>query len=112
MLPIRFRRPIAFAILAVIFPALVSAQSTARNASAAAKNPAPWGSDVSSSRLAHLRHGINLSHWFAQSANNDYSKAHLDSHTTAQDIALIKSLGFDHVRFTVEPAPLFNWADP
>ena len=56
------------------------------------------------SRFAHLRHGVNLSHWFSQSA--DYSRAHLDTHTTAQDIALIKSLGFDHVRFPIEPAPL------
>jgi aryl-phospho-beta-D-glucosidase BglC (GH1 family) len=51
-----------------------------------------------------LRHGVNLSHWFSQSA--DYSRGHLDTHTTAQDIALIKSLGFDHVRFPIEPAPL------
>lgn len=56
------------------------------------------------SRFAHLRHGVNLSHWFSQSA--DYSRGHLDTHTTAQDIALIKSLGFDHVRFPIEPAPL------
>lgn len=64
-------------------------------------------------RFSRLRHGINLSHWFAQSNNNDYSKAHLESHTTAQDIALIKALGFDHVRFTIEPAPLFKeWDDP
>jgi aryl-phospho-beta-D-glucosidase BglC (GH1 family) len=76
------------------------------------KNATAWSSAVSSARLARLRHGINLSHWFAQSANNDYSKAHLDSHTTAQDIALIKSMGFDHVRLTVEPAPLFDSADP
>ena len=76
------------------------------------KNTAAWSSAVSSTRLARLRHGINLSHWFSQSANNDYSKAHLDSYTTAQDIALIKSMGFDHVRLTVEPAPLFNSADP
>jgi hypothetical protein len=62
-------------------------------------------------RFSRLRRGINLSHWFAQSA--DYSKAHLDSHTTAQDIALIKRVGFDHVRLTLEPAPLFNeWDDP
>ena len=54
-------------------------------------------------RFAHLRHGINLSHWFSQAAN--YSKSHLDTHTTAPDIALIKSLGFDHVRFPIEPAP-------
>src|SRR5262245_34841968 len=64
-------------------------------------------------RFSKLRRGINLSHWFAQSVNNDYSKTHLDSHTTAQDIALIKKVGFDHVRLTLEPAPLFNeWDDP
>src|SRR2546425_6630237 len=66
-------------------------------------------SEVPASRLARLRHGINLSHWFAQSA--DYSKAHLESHTTADDIGLIRSLGFDHVRLTIEPAPLFNGED-
>ena len=67
-------------------------------------------SEVPASRLARLRHGINLSHWFAQSA--DYSRAHLESHTTAADIALIRKLGFDHVRLTLEPAPLFNGDDP
>src|SRR4051812_30887105 len=67
-------------------------------------------SEVPRLRLARLRHGINLSHWFAQSA--DYSKAHLDSHTTEQDIALIKKLGFDHVRLTIDPTPLFNRDDP
>src|SRR5690349_24622759 len=57
-------------------------------------------------RFARLRRGINLSHWFSQAA--DYSKTHLDTHTTTNDIALIKSLGFDHVRFPIEPAPLMN----
>lgn len=55
-------------------------------------------------RVGRLRRGVNLSHWFSQAAN--YSKNHLDTHTTAQDIALIKSMGFDHVRFPIEPAPL------
>ncbi len=67
-------------------------------------------SEVPASRVARLRRGINLSHWFAQS--NDYSKAHLDSHTTAEDIALIRKIGFDHVRLTLEPAPLLNADDP
>jgi endoglucanase len=71
---------------------------------------APVRSEVAASRLTHLRHGINLSHWFAQSG--DYSKTHLESHTTSEDFALIRSVGFDHVRFTVEPAPLFGWEDP
>src|ERR1700741_2917570 len=55
-------------------------------------------------RAGRLRRGVNLRHWFSQAAN--YSKTHLDTHTTAQDIALIKSMGFDHVRFPIEPAPL------
>ena len=63
-------------------------------------------SEVPRSRLARLRHGINLSHWFAQAS--DYSKAHLESDTTEQDIALIKKIGFDHVRLTIDPTPLFN----
>ena len=57
-------------------------------------------------RFRRLRRGINLSHWFSQAAN--YSKTHLDTHTTAQDITLIKSMGFDHVRMPIEPAPLMR----
>ena len=44
--------------------------------------------DVVQTRFARLRHGINLSHWFSQSAVNNYSKEHLETHTTAEDIAL------------------------
>ena len=69
-------------------------------------------SQVASRRHARLRRGINLSHWFAQSPRRDYSEAHLKTHTTERDIALIRSLGFDHVRFTVEPAPLSDEAAP
>src|SRR5215212_10013073 len=69
-------------------------------------------STVPASRLAHVRRGVNLSHWFAQSPRQDYSEKHLREHTTARDVELIKGLGFDHVRFTVEPAPLFEEARP
>src|SRR5262245_10466904 len=55
-------------------------------------------------RFARLRRGVNLSHWFSQAPN--YTKERLETHTTAQDIKLIKSMGFDHVRFPIEPAPL------
>ena len=65
---------------------------------------------VPSSRLARLRRGINLSHWFSQSPNNDYSETHLREHTTRRDVELIKSLGFDHVRFPVDAALLFDEA--
>ena len=76
----------------------------------ALKSQAQPSSTVPASRLARVRRGINLSHWFAQS--RDYSEKHLREHTTARDVELIKSLGFDHVRFTVEPAPFFDEARP
>ncbi|HEY0375946.1 MAG TPA: cellulase family glycosylhydrolase [Pyrinomonadaceae bacterium] len=80
-----------------------------------AQTAAPQAADASQvawRRHARLKRGINLSHWFAQSPRADYSENHLKTHTTAEDIALIKSLGFDHVRFTVEPAPLMDEAAP
>ncbi|MFL6253807.1 MAG: glycoside hydrolase family 5 protein [Pyrinomonadaceae bacterium] len=92
------RLALAFAVLCA---ALVCSTATSQ---------AQPSSTVPAARLAHVRRGINLSHWFAQS--RDYSEKHLREHTTARDIELIKSLGFDHVRFTVEPAPLFDEARP
>lgn len=56
-------------------------------------------------RAHHLRHGINASEWFAQSAS-DYSAARTDRYTDAADIALIAKLGFDHVRLSIDPVPL------
>jgi endoglucanase len=59
-------------------------------------------------RAEHLRHGINLSHWFAQVFDpKGYTKEHFDAYDTAQDIVLIKSMGFDHVRFTLNCEPMF-----
>jgi endoglucanase len=66
-------------------------------------------SSVPPSRLAHLRHGVNLSAWFAQVYDpKGYSKEHFEAWTTAQDIALIESAGFDHVRLSVNPQPLMD----
>jgi aryl-phospho-beta-D-glucosidase BglC (GH1 family) len=66
-------------------------------------------SSVPSSRLAHLRHGINLSEWFAQVYDpKGYTKEHFENWTTAGDIALIKSAGFDHVRLSVNPQPMMD----
>lgn len=71
----------------------------------------PSTSSVPASRLAHLRHGINLSAWFAQVYDpKGYTKEHFDTWTTAEDIALIKSAGFDHVRLSVNPQPMMDWA--
>jgi len=74
-----------------------------------AQNPPP--SRVPSSRPAHLRRGINLSEWFAQVYDpRGYTKEHFESWTTASDIALIKSVGFDHVRLSVNPQPMMDAA--
>ena len=63
---------------------------------------------VPSSRLAHIRRGVNLSQWFAQVYDpKGYTREHFQSWTTADDIALIKSLGFDHVRLSINPQPMF-----
>lgn len=59
-------------------------------------------------RAARLHRGINLSMWYAQAG--DYTEARLSSFTTAEDFALIKRLGFDHVRLSVNPEPLIREA--
>jgi hypothetical protein len=61
-------------------------------------------SSVPAARLAHIRHGINLSEWFAQVYDpKGYTREHFESWNTATDLALIKSAGFDHVRLSVNP---------
>jgi endoglucanase len=60
------------------------------------------------SRSQHLKHGINVSHWFSQSTN-DYSTHHTDTYTTADDIGLMKRMGFDNVRLSIDAAPLEQW---
>jgi len=56
-------------------------------------------------RAQHLKHGINASIWFAQSAN-DYSAARTNRYMDAADIALIAKIGFDNVRLSVDATPL------
>ena len=73
--------------------------------------PAIFSQDTSLAfkRAQHLRHGINLSHWFSQVFDpKGYTKEHFDTYDTAQDIALIKAMGFDHVRFTLNCDPMFR----
>src|ERR1017187_1710005 len=64
---------------------------------------------VAHGRAAHLQHGINLSEWFAQVYDpRGYTKEHFKDWTTAEDILLIKQMGFDHVRLSVNPAPMLR----
>jgi endoglucanase len=71
-------------------------------------------SSLAQRRAAHLQHGINLSEWFAQVYDpKGYVKEHFEAWTTADDIALVKSMGFDHVRLSINPQPMMrhNLAD-
>jgi aryl-phospho-beta-D-glucosidase BglC (GH1 family) len=68
------------------------------------------GPELAHERAQRLRHGINASLWFAQSSR-DYSVERLRTFTTADDIALMAKLGFDHVRLSVDSSPLLS-GDP
>lgn len=63
--------------------------------------------DIAFRRAQHLRHGINTSEWFAQSPGH-YTPERLAAYTDEKDIALIKQLGFDHIRLSIDPDPLMQ----
>ncbi|HEX4068226.1 MAG TPA: glycoside hydrolase family 5 protein [Acidobacteriaceae bacterium] len=67
----------------------------------------PSRSAIAFERAQHLQHGINTSIWFAQSS--DYSLHRLQTFTTADDIALIERMGFDHCRISIDAGPLTAW---
>ncbi len=78
------------------------------------QTPQPVLTAVPPARLTHLRHGINMYGWFGQVYGAEgYTKEHFEKHETEQDIALIKAMGFDHVRLVINPQPMFrnNQAD-
>jgi endoglucanase len=94
--------PARFFFTALFVLVLLPASLSAQDATLAAR------------RATHLRYGINLSEWFAQVYDpKGYTKEHFETWTTAQDIALIKAMNFDHVRLSVNPQPMFrrNQAD-
>jgi aryl-phospho-beta-D-glucosidase BglC (GH1 family) len=97
-------RAVGFALIALLLLAFSFSPQSAHSSAQ---------SGVSDARFARLRRGINTSHWFAQVFGPDgYTRKHFDLHTTAEDIALIKAMGFDHIRLSVEPAPLLDIKNP
>src|SRR2546422_10653953 len=95
------RIPSAFLLLILLFGARTIVAQTESSPLA--------GASLAQGRAAHLRYGINLSEWFAQVFDpKGYTKDHLETWTTAQDIALIKEMGFDHVRLSINPQPMFR----
>ncbi len=94
-------RFLSLGLLLVVF-LLLTAYTYAQKAASAESNA---GRRVAFARVQHLKHGINASEWFAQSAS-DYSAARTDRYTDAADIALMAKLGFDNVRLSIDPTPL------
>lgn len=94
----RIRRSILLLCLFALLVAMHTANAqTAANAGLAAR------------RAHHLRHGINLSEWFAQVYDpKGYTREHFNTWNTTHDIALIKAMDFDHVRLSVNPQPMFR----
>jgi endoglucanase len=85
-------------------------------ASAIAQTSSPGGTAsafLAFRRAERLKRGINTSEWFAQVYDKrGYKPEHFQAWTTAEDIALIKSMGFDHVRLSVNPQPMFDEREP
>ena len=71
---------------------------------------AGWGQGIAFERAAHLKRGINLSMWYAQAG--DYSAQRLTTYTTVDDFKLVRSLGFDHARLSINPEPLMANGKP
>src|SRR5271166_906958 len=94
----------AFLILSALLAAGAMAQTGHPGGSGSAYSP-----PLAFRRAAKLQRGINASEWFAQVYDKrGYTPEHFQAWTTAEDIALIKSMGFDHVRLSVNPQPMFN----
>jgi endoglucanase len=94
------RIPRCFAALLAV--SLVPLLSAAQNPGT--ENPQ---SSIAFERAQHLQHGINTSTWFSQA--NDYSVQRLKTFTTADDIALIAKMGFDHCRLSIDGDQLMTW---
>ncbi len=90
-------------VLALVSGARLAAQTAAQSDAQIEGRAA--GVKLAFQRAGHLRRGINASMWFAQSTG-DYSAARTNSYIDEADIQLMAKLGFDHVRLSIDPAPL------
>jgi len=101
---------IAFLLLTGLAAGCAAAQTGRPGGSGSAFSPNHYSPFA---RAQKLKRGINTSGWFAQVYDKrGYTLEHFQAWTTADDIALIKSMGFDHVRLSVNPQPMFNEREP
>src|ERR1700691_3241149 len=102
-------RPGAALILCSIFAVSFGAAQTGR----AGAGGSAHRESLAFARSEKLKRGINASEWFAQVYDKlGHTPQHFQAWTTADDIALIKSMGFDHVRLSVNPQPMMNEREP
>src|SRR5208282_4264083 len=100
----RVKLRVAFMLLSSLLAGCAAAQTG---------SAASTKASLASARAEKLKRGINASEWFAQVYDKrGYTPEHFQAWTTAEDIALIKSMGFDHVRLSVNPQPMFNEHEP
>ena len=101
-------RTTAFILFLTLFNAGLGGSTAARERAQQKAGTVSAGG-VSERRLAHLRRGINLSDWFAQVGDpGGYTQQHFDTAITPHDLDLIQAMGFDHVRLSVDPRPMFH----
>src|SRR5271157_2551075 len=104
----RVKLRVAFLLLSGLVAGWAAAQ-TGRSGGSGSVYRAP----LAFARAEKLKRGINASEWFAQVYDKrGYTPEHFQAWTTAEDIALIKSMGFDHVRLSVNPQPMFSEREP
>lgn len=99
------------AVIAIFCAAIFSFAAAGAHCQSKAGEP---DTSLAKHRAQRLRRGINLSEWFAQVYDQKgYTKEHFETWNTIKDISLIKAMGFDHVRLSVNPQPMWrtNQAD-
>jgi len=97
-------RATAFCVSLILF-CFAPSVSFAADGSTGSDEVAP---DKSARRVEALRRGVNISHWFAQVKDRKgYVADHFQTYITVKDLELIRSLGFDHVRLSTAPEPMF-----
>jgi aryl-phospho-beta-D-glucosidase BglC (GH1 family) len=69
---------------------------------------AQQGTGLAFERAGHLRRGVNLSGWYAQT--RDFSAVRMDAYMSVADMQGLKAMGFDHVRLSIDPEPLIAQA--
>ncbi|NJO82675.1 MAG: glycoside hydrolase family 5 protein [Blastochloris sp.] len=77
-----------------------------------------YGPAVSDEKFARIMRGININGWFCQPWNQSvagkkggFNAEFFQAYVTADDIAMIKQMGFDHIRLPVDPLFLIDKND-